>query len=365
MKLLKAILFLLMVSSYCTGFTQEKAAYQIGLGSGYGYILAHSPDMLYITAQHIEKFDTYFEKNTFGKYAWQQRYGFPQMGLSLSYFKLNNPEHLGNGVSLAPYLKFQLNQSEKIKLKLRTALGLGYLSKRFHPQENYKNNAIGSHFNLFFSVWLGTEIPLSTKLNLTLAANFSHYSNTAYNKPNLGINVPTVEAGLSYNFGEKQTVELKTEKPYERTKAYWQLTSSFGINAIYPPNKVKYMASTFSLGREKQLNYKSTLGASIDFFYNPAQRAALKQKDIYIDKGWENLQSGLSVYHLLHFGNFSVMTQAGYYFKTENEELGNYYHAVGGRIALNNKLSGYFALKTHFAKAEYFTLGFNYKLNNE
>ncbi|MEX2379302.1 MAG: hypothetical protein WD530_01050, partial [Vicingaceae bacterium] len=72
-----------------------------------------------------------------------------------------------------------------------------------------------------------------------------------------------------------------------------------------------------------------------------------------------------SVYHLLHFGRFGVITQAGYYLKTENDELGNYYHLVGGRIALNNKLSGYFALKTHFAKAEYFTLGVNYKLNNE
>lgn len=365
MKLFKAILFLLITFSHFRGFAQDKPSYQIGLGGAYGYILAHSPDMLYITAQHIEKFDAYFEKNTFGRQAWQQRYGFPSMGFSFSYFKLNNPEHLGNGLSLSPYLKFQLNQSEQIKLKLRTSLGLGYLSKMFHPENNYKNNAIGSHLNLFFSVMLGAEVPLSSRLNFMLAANFSHFSNTAFNKPNLGINVPTLEGSLSYNFGKKQTVNSIDEEDFKRSSAYWQLTGSFGLNAIYPPNGVKYLASTLSLGREKKLNYKSTLGAALDVFYNPAQRQGLKRRDIYIDKGWENLQSGLSFYHLLHFGKFGVITQAGYYFKTKDDELGNFYHIVGGRIGINDKLSGYFALKTHFAKAEYFTLGVNYKLKNE
>ncbi len=365
MKLLKAILFLFINLTCLASYAQEKTSYQMGLSSGYGFIISHNPGMLYITGQHIEKHNAYFEQNTFGSKAWQQRYGFPQIGLSLSYFKLNNPEHLGNGVSLSPYLKFKLNQSEIIKLKLRTSLGIGYLSNKFHPQDNYKNNAIGSDLNLFFSVWLGTEIPLTSTLNFSLAASFSHFSNTAYSKPNLGMNIPAIEGGFSYNFGEKHSMIINNEEPFERTKGYWQLTSSFGVNATYPPNDVKYLASTLSLGREKKLNYKSTLGASIDFFYNPAQRQALKRRDITVDKGWENLQSGLSIYHLLHFGRFGVITQAGYYLKTKDDELGNFYHIVGGRIHLNNKFSGYFALKTHFAKAEYFTLGVNYKLKNE
>jgi hypothetical protein len=287
------------------------------------------------------------------------------MGFSFSYFKLNNPEHLGNGLSLSPYLKFQLNQSEKVKLNLRTTLGIGYLSSVFHPQDNYKNNAIGSHFNLFFSVMMGAEVPLSSRFNFLLTANFSHFSNTAYSKPNLGINVPTIEGGLSYNIGKEQSAQKIDKKPFDRSKSYWQMTSSFGLNAIYPPDDVKYLASTLSLGREKKLNYKSTLGAALDVFYNPAQRHGLKRRDIYIDKGWENLQSGLSVYHLLHFGRFGVITHVGYYLKTKNDELGNFYHVMGGRIEMNDKLSGYFALKTHFAKAEYFTIGVNYKLKNE
>lgn len=362
MKLQRATFILLFqLCIYATLGAQEKHNYRLGVNSGYGFIITHSPGMRYITAQHLEKFDAYFEKNTFGSAAWHQRYSFPQMGVSLSYFKLNNPEHLGNGLSLAPYLKFQLNKSQLFQLKLRTALGLGYLSQKFHPQENFKNNAIGSHLNLFFSVCLGVDIPINEQFNFNLSTNFSHFSNTAFTKPNLGINIPTIEGGFAYNFGQRATTQFTNEKEFKRENAYWQVTTSMGLNEIYPPNGKKYLATTLSIGREKQLNYKSTIGVAFDLFYNPAQRAALQRKEIEVKKGWENLQNGLSFYHLLHFGRFGVITQAGYYLKTKDEELGNFYHSVGGRIKVNQRLHGFFSLKTHFAKAEYFTLGINYQ----
>lgn len=363
MKLQKVTFLLLFQLCLCVLVAaQEKHSYQVGINSGYGFIITHSPGMRYITAQHLEKFDAYFEKNTFGSAAWHHRYGFPQMGVSLTYFKLNNPNHLGNGFSLSPYLKFQLNNSQLFQLKLRTALGLGYLSEKFHPEENFKNNAIGSHFNLFFSVCLGLDIPISERLNFNISTNFSHFSNTAFTKPNLGINIASIEGGFAYSIGEKKEKKTTEEKAFVRKKAYWQVTSSIGINEVDQTNKKKYMATALSLGREKRLNYKSTLGGALDLFYNPAQRVALKRKEVEVEPGWENLQSGISIYHVLHFGKLGVLTQAGYYLKTKDKELGNFYHIVGGRVEISPKLSGFFALKTHFARAEYLSIGINYQL---
>src|SRR5690554_3066404 len=361
MKLIKSIFIILLFCISSNAIAQEETnTYTIGTNGAYGFIIPHNPGMLYITAQHIQKQEVFFEKHTFGEKSWHQRYGFPSMGLSLAHFYLNNPRHLGNATSLSPYLSFQLNNNVW-KLKLRTALGIGYFSKRFHADENYKNNAIGSYLNLFFSVAFRTEVRLLPRLDFVLGANFSHFSNTGFSKPNLGINLPLIETGFNYHFGERQTAKAIEEATYQREKAFWSLSAGAGINAVYPPDGVKYLASNLSFEREKRINYKSSIGAAVDFYYNPAQRVALKRKDIVVDKGWDNLQYGLSLYHLLHFGKFGVITKAGYYLQTENEELGNFYHMVGGKIAINNGLNGFFALKTHFAKAEYFMIGLNYQ----
>ncbi len=354
------VLAFLFYWSIKTFAQKEIHPYSLGVNSAYGFIIPHNPSMLYITKQHIQRQEIYFEKNTYGKKSWEQRYFYPNMGLSLAYFSLNNP-HLGNATSLSPYLSFRLNPSNFWMLKLRTALGAGYLSKRFKPEDNFKNTAIGSNINLFFSIALKAEIHLNPELDLIFGANFSHFSNTGFSKPNLGLNMPLIETGLKYNFG-KMKEKIEKEEHFEKEKASWQFTSGVGINAIYPPDNVKYLATALSISREKRLNFKSSIGGSLDLYYNPAQRAALRRKDIQINKGWENLQYGLSFYHNIHFGEFSIVTLAGYYLQTKNEELGNFYHLIGGRIPIVEDFKLFFGLKTHFAKAEYFMLGFNYQI---
>ena len=100
----------------------------------------------------------------------------------------------------------------------------------------------------------------------------------------------------------------------------------------------------------------------MDIYYNPAQRIALRENQVFIDKGFENLQYGLSFYYVAHFGNFETYAQAGYYLKTEDEEIGSFYQIVGGRVKMSDRFDGIIALKTHFAKAEYLMLGIGVNL---
>lgn len=360
------IVFFLLLTAYCFPIfaqeLEEKPTYQVGIKGGYGFIIDHSPVMQYITNQHIQRQSLYFEKQSFGDKEWHQRFQFPRLGLIINRYQLNNRDHLGEAYALAPYLNFSLVGNKSIQLRLKTALGLGYMEKPFDIKENHKNVAIGSQFNLFFSVAVESEFLLFNNGGITLGVNYDHYSNTGYQKPNLGINLPQLESGIFYRFGEERERKIIEEESFKREKGEWILFGGFGINEVSSNNK-KYVASALSLSREKRLNYKSSIALSVDLFYNPAQIEMLRTDSIFIDKGIENLQLGLSFYHLLHFGKFGVITQAGVYFKTENKDLTNFYQIVGGRIQLNNKLSGYFGLKTHFAKAEYLLFGINYRLN--
>ena len=356
------LISLLLVANQLNAQNQSYSSFQAGIKGGYGFIIPHSPTMEYIASQHVSKLELYVEKNTFGSRSWHQHYQFPRLGLSFNFFNLNNPKHLGNAYSVAPYMNFNLWGKKSVLLRLRTALGAGYLEKPFDPENNFKNESIGSYINLFFSVQLETEIAINDKIGLLLGADYAHFSNTSFKKPNKGINIPTIQGGLVYRFGEQQ--ERITEKPpaFEQSKGFFSANLSFGLNEIYPPEGKKYLATYFSLGYEKRLSSKSSVGLNTDVFYNPAQRAALDRDSIYIDKGWENTQLGVSGSYTIHFGRFESYILAGYYLKKADEELSNIYTIFGSKIHLNERINAMIALKTHIASAEYLTAGLGYRL---
>jgi len=347
-------------------FTQENSVfpYEIGLNIGKGFIINHNPNMEFITAQHIEKLELYFQKSSLGKKAWESHYAYPKMGVSLSYFSLNNSQHIGDAYSIAPYLNFKLVKTRRFRLGLRTALGLGLIEEPFDVEKNPKHTAIGSRLNFYFSILLRSEFRLSDQIGLGIGVNLSHFSNTSFKKPNAGINVPSIESGLFYKFGKKRELLIAEQtENWKPSKGHWQISGGLGLNQVSLSDERRHLAGALSLSREKRLGLKSSLGGSLDFFQNPGRRSDLAVDSIFIDKGFENTQIGLSLYHLLHIGTLGVITQAGYYIKSEDKSLGRLYHFAGGRVQLQSDFSIYFGLKTHFARAEYFLLGLSYQLS--
>lgn len=360
------IVLLLQICTSLIGQEESKHNFQVAFKGGYGFIIAHNPTMQYFADQHIQKYELNVEKHTFGTKLWQQRFGFPKIGFSISYFDLNNEQHLGNAFAFAPHYNFRFLGRKAFQLRLKTAIGLGYVAKPFNAENNFKNAAIGSHFNLFFSLLLESEWKISARTSLLLGANFSHFSNASFKTPNLGINIPTAELGIAYHLGAKRANQEETKESFKAPeRGSWSLNTGIGFNEIYPPNGNKYLAKNVSIMNERKLNHKSSFGVAMDFFYNPAQRKALANDSIFIDKGWENLQFGFSAYYMIHLGKFSAYIQNGYYFKSKDEELGNLYQIVGGRIFLTERINGLVAIKTHFAKAEYLLLGLHLKLSKQ
>lgn len=345
--------------------TDSTRQFNAGFKAGYGFVIPHSPIINFLANRHIVQNELFFDYQTYGKKAWHSRYSRPRIGLLFSRFDLKNETYIGQSYAFSPYLMFRIAGGSKAKLQLRPSIGLGYIEKPFQEDENFKNSAIGSHVNLFISLLLEGEIKLHSKLSLTGGIHFSHLSNTGYQTPNLGYNILTVSSGFQYSFGKNNAIQTLKEEKLPPQKAYWQMSAGVGFNEINPPNGKKYLAKALFLSREKKLNHKSTLGGGIDIFYNPAQRAFLQQDSISIGKGFDNVQIGLSVSHILHFGRLSFTGQLSYYLKTENKELGNIYHVFGGRWAINEQFNVFFLGKTHIDKAEYVMVGIGLKLGHE
>ncbi len=343
-------------------FGQSSYPYNIGMRSQYGFILNHAETMEYITAQHFPAFEIYFEKETFGKKEWQKAYHFPKWGFA--FYTANFNQYIGKGFNLHPYISFPIINKDKFELDFRVGSGIGYITKPYDPTLNYKNVAIGTHLNATFSFMLDASFKLSPQLKLHSNFVFTHFSNTSFAKPNLGINIPTAGLGLSYHFGKKQSIDTTSLNSFDKKLNKWvyKISASFGVNETYTVINKKYIAAVASISAEKQLNRKSRIGFEANVFQNPALAAALRSLGESIDKDIEVLQLGIGPSYTLTIDNFGIFLQAGFYLKTRFKEVGNMYHRVGGIYDFNDKLSAHLILKTHFATAEYLEFGLGYKL---
>jgi hypothetical protein len=355
-------------SALLFGQADGDSPWRVGLKIGKGFMISHQPQMEYVGNQHLIKTEIHAEKRLIGSKSWHQRYGFPYAGLSLSHFQFDKAEFFGSGIGLAPYYSFFLAGDERLGLRLRTAVGIGWLQKPFDLEENYKNVAIGSGINLYFSVFLEANYMFSERWGVAAGLDFSHFSNTGARQPNLGINLPSVNLGITHQFGESVSPrKAKSNEPeegtqYQKGDRFIKFRYGNGIHDTYPVEGPRFLATAVSAEWGQALNSKSILSGNLDFFYNPGQRVRMRQDSVLIDGGWENLQIGLSVQHLFQFGRFASGVKAGVYLKKEDPDLQFLYTEFIGQYAISKRFDLFTSLKTHFARAEYCLFGINYKI---
>ena len=317
-----------------------------------------------ISRSKVDRFEIRLERQTFGAKEWHKWYYFPRVGLTFNYLNLNNESYFGKAYSFAASMSFDLYRKNDFSLQLTTDAGVGYIEKSFDAENNYKNVAIGSQGNIYIAVQADLLYDFGRNYTAGVGLAISHFSNTAFQMPNLGINVPGIQFTLKRHIGSLDSKLKQNLDPIEKKSAFWKIRYGGGFNETFPVEGPKYFASFLSAGRYWRPNFRSTIGVNLDNFYNPAQIASLEGIK-NVSPGWENLQTGISFMHELNFGRFGFITQFGYYLKTEQEQWGNNYQIVGGSIEVNKTIEGFFALKTHRSTAEYFMIGIEVNLKNE
>jgi hypothetical protein len=336
---------------------QDTALFKAGLHRGGGFIITHSPTMEYITGQHLSTTTFYFEKKLNGSKAWHARHNYPTAGAECTYFNFHQTA-LGKGIGLAPYFSFQLAAGRKWDSHLKTLAGVGFIEKPFHPDDNYKNTAIGSRLNIY--VGLRAEVryfPLS-RIGISGKLGFSHFSNTSFSKPNLGINLPHAEMGLVYRWGKAEFIP-QVEKD-SSIAGKWAVRLGMGVSESSQLLGPKFMATAFHLYRQKAVNRKNSFAGGLDLYHTPAIKRSLAADSIFIENSRESLQIGLGGYYLLTFGKLSTGVKVGIYLKNRDRSLPPTYQEVFGQLPLGRDWYAVLIMKTHLARAEYLLGGLTY-----
>jgi len=351
------------------GFSQvggqsEKEHPSVGVSATYhqGAILPHRKKVSEVVGKSTRSFELSVYKNTFGKKTWQQLHNYPRLGVSFIGMDLGNEKQLGKGFGVFSFIELPSNHSRKISWNFKLGYGLGYIEKPFDRETNYKNVAIGSHLNAIIYANSSWSVRFSKSANLSVGVSMVHFSNASSSRPNLGLNIFSLNSGVSYLFGEKEKfiVQEVDKRPRKWVKS---LRATFGAKEIPPAAGPKYFVSAYSFEFMKPRAKKSSIGFGSDFFYNTSLTQLMKNDSSSTLTRFNNLRVGVSGIYAFDFGKISFAIEIGTYVFSRYKKQGFLYSRFFTKFNASDHLFFTVGLKTHYAVADFPEVGIGYNFN--
>lgn len=332
----------------------------VGGHFSYGSFITTEPKAAYVRDSYSYFGELYLQRQTDGSKAWHHDNGLPQWGIGIQYGNLGSKHYVGDLLAAFCYLRLRLFTLGGLQSKVRLGAGGGWVEKVYDPQTNHKNVLVGSHLNAFLNVLWQNEVRLSTRWYVDAGLGFSHLSNGGYTLPNLGVNIPTVQVGVRYAFGEPQVVPAGHRDSFSRKLTY-RLFASLAAKQYPWIGSPRYLIGLVSVELSKRTSPRHRFGGGATLFYNPS--LAIPESGLKSEKlNGNNVQVGVYAAYERHLGRLSLPIQLGAY-AYNKDRFSALYQQIGLRYQCSEKLSAGFALKTHLGKAEYINAGIGYTLN--
>jgi hypothetical protein len=288
-------------------------------------------------------FDVNFVQHTYGRRVWEQGRKFPRLGVALTGIHYGNDAVYGNLIGIYPNITFPILTGKRLEWTLRAGNGIGYVSNQYSRVSpvNTTNVAIGSKINDFIMFVSDAGYSVNKHWQIKAGAFITHISNGSVRKPNLGINVVGVGAGVSYF--PVTAHPAKIARPQQALSQRYLLQLRYGMSLVsantsggplYPVytgtgyvsrrwrshNKVfagidySYHQNLYAhlrdngleQGRERQHAYKCAVLAGNEFLLGRV--GIMVQAGVYIRKGYLQKQD---VYEKVSFNYYCVQREHG------------------------------------------------------
>lgn len=331
----------------------------------FGRIIKHSPYFSPTPTQYTHGFELAWYKQTLGEKAWQRKLKYPELGASFLFLRHGNNQYFGNAYLLTAVAKFWIVRSRYVDFYVRIGSGIGIVPRHYDPIKNPDNRVIGSTLNSSAQIKLGIDIKPHPGLHITAGGIFTHYSNSAVQLPNLGVNTGGVYFGLRYfpvtdnrftynrekwpKPSKRHEVMLKFSFGLRETQAYggpkyplYLLTANYAyytsiVNKVLAGVTLEWDQSTYEFNRVQEIETK----------YRPAA-SGLR---FSIFAGDEVMIGKIGLFYIVGINLFQIEKKYFPYTKIG----ANYYFVSVGK----NKSTKFFVgtnLKAHLFVAQYYEM---------
>ena len=362
---MRLVLFFLLFFFVQEGISQGDGPFSIGLTPKSGVLMAHRETMSHLVQDRSFAYELEFSRQDTSNDVWSQIFKYPSTGLSLTYCDYGNRDVLGTSFSIFRFAKFPLYQSEKLGFfDFRLGTGLSYITKKYHPYNNKKNIAIGSHINGFVNFQLAWAKHYN-RFFIGGGVDFSHISNASLKMPNQGLNTLTAFLTGGINIGERTMYNgpefnkdsIGTVRDFNK----WRFQFVFGLKQNIPGH---YESRNFGIAAlqgiyRKQLSPIWDAEFGVDLTYNEANRWFYEVEPVPIYEAFlVGAYSGLSLSMYkaqLYFG-------LGVYGLNLINPAGWIYDRIGVRFIANEHWDLSIGVKAHIGVADYLEWGLGYRL---
>jgi hypothetical protein len=183
-----AVLFALCAFALSTSMAQERFSYlNMGVQAHYGFIMIHSEEVRPIEDSYPFGLGVEFLKTNGSARSWDQCKCFPSLGVSLTYWNLDNPDVLGYAVSSIFFLEPEFAIWKKLHFSFRFGLGLSYLSNPYDSISNPDNLSYSTHLAFPVQASLYLNYAPNNRWKIRLGAEYNHISNGGLKNPTRGL----------------------------------------------------------------------------------------------------------------------------------------------------------------------------------
>src|SRR5690606_5599510 len=332
-------------------FSQEnKSSSYIDVNYFKGNIALHNNDILHLIKGHPEGVILSWNKKTFGYSHWEQRYNYPDYGVSFAYQNLKN-DVLGNNYALYGHYNFYFF---KRHLMMRIGQGLALTTNPFDKETNYRNNAFGSKIMSSTYVMLNYKKErVFDRFGLQAGLSLIHYSNANVKAPNTSINSVTFNVGVTYALDEEQpeytNTLLEDDNKFTEPIKY-NLVFRTGINESDVVGSGQFPFYVLSAYVDKRINRKSAFQLGTDMFFSNFLKELIHYQSVSYPEenvsGEEDYKRvGVFAGRELFVNKMSLVTQLGYYVYYPFDFEGRTYFRVGLKRYFGDKWFGALTLK--------------------
>lgn len=264
-------------------------------------------------------------RQTTGAKIWEQFYRYPRYGIGMFMADFRSKE-LGRPLSVFGFFTGPVFRIRHFSLTYDFALGLSFLWNRYNPLTNPYNISISTDVNSMIEVGTGAEFRVFPRVNTGIEFGLNHFSNGAIALPNRGVNGAFLKYSLRYDFYTNDPIKIRN--PIEKFKDIneWIIACYTGFNKLAIPLKIQPVQKhptepVFAMGifgiYHRQLDYKSKIGAGIEFGYigliNPQYINYVN--GLHVNRKPDIRRFAFSIFpsYELAFNKFSLFAEAGFY----------------------------------------------------
>ena len=334
----------------------------------YGFLWSHHLE-LDAFRSHFPAFEISLQKATYGKRRWESEYAYPILGLNFWYSGMGGFSELGSSFAIYPSINFPLVKDSYNSLNFKIGLGVGFLTKKFHRIDNYKNFAIGSHFNITASLFGEYRRKISRMTTLTIGFGLTHFSNGSMKTPNYGLNIITASVGFSsYLSSPNRTLKRKVLPElytYEFDGRKY-LSIEFATALAFKDMNQQYGQSFYVFAAFVNLmarvSYKSKIGIGLDLTHDGSDKMVLEMRFVEYERNSQLTKLGANLAYELVMDRMSILFNLGMYFKGLDRSEGDIYQRLTFKYLVTKRIFANMVLSAHLGKAEYVGFGLGYQL---